>query len=73
MYYNDHSPAHFHASYAGHEAAFQIDTLEVISGGLPKRPNALVLEWAAQHRLELSANWKKARQGLALAHIEPLE
>ncbi len=73
MYYNDHSPAHFHAAYGGFEAVYRIDTLEIIKGGLPRRPNALVLEWAAQHRAELMGDWEKAREGAALAPIEPLE
>jgi hypothetical protein len=73
MYYNDRFPAHFHATYAGHEATYKIDTLEMISGEMPRRPNALVLEWAAQHRAELTSDWEKARQGLGLTPIEPLE
>lgn len=73
MYYNDHSPPHFHAGYGNFEAAFRIDTLEIIKGEMPRRPTALVLEWAAQHRTELMGDWDKARQGLVLSPIEPLE
>ena len=53
MYYNDHSPAHFHAEYAEREATFTIDTLEVLEGELPRRPRAFVIEWASLHREEL--------------------
>ncbi|MGH7740164.1 MAG: DUF4160 domain-containing protein [bacterium] len=73
MYFNDHSPPHFHARYGDFEAAFRIDTLEVIQGELPRRSNALVLEWAAQHRVELMGDWEKARDGTGLTPIEPLE
>lgn len=69
----DRAPPHFHASYDRHEALVSIDTLEFIDGWLPKRAYALVLEWAAQHRSELHANWERARQGRALERIVPLE
>ena len=32
----------------------------------------LVAEWAALHRVELSANWERARREEALETIEPL-
>jgi len=73
MYYNDHHPPHFHAEYAEHEALFTIDTLEILEGELPRRPRAFVVEWASLHRGALRANWERARQGLPLQAIEPLE
>jgi len=57
MYYNDHAPPHFHATYGGYEAKYRIDTLEIIHGVLPRRSNSLVLEWAAMHRAELMHDW----------------
>jgi len=71
--YNDHNPGHFHAEYAESEASFTINTLEVLEGEMPLRPRALVIEWASLHRQELRANWERARQGLPLHIIEPLE
>jgi hypothetical protein len=73
MYFNEHSPPHFHAQYSGDEASFTIDTLEILEGSLPRRVNALVLEWAALHRAELRNDWEKARQGMSLDSITPLE
>jgi hypothetical protein len=73
LYFNDHSPPHFHARYAEHEALIGIDTLEILEGSLPRRALALVLEWAALRRSELRADWHKARQGLPLDPIPPLE
>ena len=73
MYFNDHNPAHFHAEYAESEGSFTIATLEALEGELPRRPRALVIEWASLHRQELRANWQRARQGLPLHVIEPLE
>ena len=73
MYYNDHSPPHFHAKYAEHEAKVAIETLELEEGNLPRRALALVLEWAALHRAELWDNWERAREGQPLVQIEPLD
>ncbi len=73
MFYSDHAPPHFHAAYAEHEAVLAIDTLEVMGGELPRRPLALVLEWAIAHRAELRANWELARAQRPLRPIEPLE
>ena len=73
MYYNDHAPPHFHARYTDAEAVVRLDTLEVIEGDLPRRALALVLEWASAHRAELAADWDKARAGLPLDPIAPLD
>jgi len=73
MYYDDHIPAHFHIRYAEHRAKVAIDTLDLIDGELPRRALALVLEWAALHRNELRDNWQRAREGLPLEPIDPLE
>ena len=72
MYYNDHVPAHFHVRYSEHEATVVIDSLDLLSGQLPRRALALVREWAAAHQTELAANWEKARQGGTLDPIDPL-
>jgi hypothetical protein len=36
MFYRDHPPPHFHARYADYEAKFDIATLQVIDGALPR-------------------------------------
>jgi hypothetical protein len=73
MYYNDHVPPHFHATYAEHEAQVAIESLELLHGSLPRRALAMVLEWAAVHREELRANWEAAREGKPLSRIRGLE
>ena len=73
MYYNDHMPPHFHAEYGEHEAIYEIDTLDVARGGLPRRAHALVLEWAALHRNELRDDWELARKEKPLEEIKGLE
>lgn len=41
MYFGDHEPPHFHAAYAEFEARVAIETLAVLSGGLPARAMSL--------------------------------
>ena len=73
FYYNDHLPPHFHAYYAEYEATFVIETLDYLTGELPRRARTLVLEWALLHRDELREDWELARRGLPLNMIDPLD
>jgi len=73
MYWRDHDPAHFHARYGEFEAIIRIDTLQIIAGSLPKRAHALVLEWAAEYRAELSQDWLLCRALATPKPIPPLE
>ena len=73
MYYNDHSPPHFHAKYGGGEAVIAIDTGEIIAGKLSPRAIGLVQEWRELHKADLVEDWLLARERKALKHIEPLE
>ena len=72
MYFQDHAPPHFHAEYQNSKAEYDIQTLDVIAGGLPPRAHALVLEWASLHRMDLINNWKKASVPIPLDKVEPL-
>lgn len=73
MYYNDHEPAHFPVRYGERKAVIDIETLGVLRGMLTPRSLSLVVDWAAQHREELMANWLRARNQEPLAKIAPLE
>ncbi len=73
MYYNDHAPPHFHAIYGENEALYEIETLRVYAGELPRRVHNLVLEWADLRRAELLADWERARRSEPLIEIEPLD
>jgi hypothetical protein len=72
MYFADHSPPHFHAEYAEHEARIAIGNLTVVSGTLPPRAMGLVAEWASLHQQDLSALWDKARRAEPLGRLDPL-
>lgn len=73
MFYNDHAPPHFHAEYAGERASIEIVSLALIQGNLPRRALGMVVEWAGGHRDELMEDWDRARMGLPLLEIRPLE
>ena len=73
MFWSDHAPAHFHALYAEYEVLINIHTLEIMKGTMPRRALALILEWAAQHRIELFENWKLCEKNQMPKKILPLE
>jgi hypothetical protein len=73
MYFNDHAPPHFHAKYQGKEAKFNIHTIEMIEGELPKNAKIMIEEWATLHKDELIANWERASKPGTLVKIDPLQ
>jgi len=73
MFYNDHSPPHFHAKYGRDRAVISVADLAVLKGALPPRALGLVMEWATQHREELMNDWNLARANAPLKSISPLE
>jgi hypothetical protein len=75
MFFNeDFHPGrpHFHAEYAGAKASFGIASLDRIAGGLPPRVEKMVKRWACLHRIELMANWERARSHKPLEPVDPL-
>ena len=52
MYYDDHNPPHFHASYEGLDAVFDFKG-NLIRGYIPVRAQALIKEWCSLHMNEL--------------------
>ena len=72
MYWDDHSPPHFHAKYSGYEITINIHT-GVVEGKFPKRALRLVLEWYDFHKEDLLENWELCRRHEALKPIDPLE
>jgi hypothetical protein len=72
MYYDEHSPPHFHAYYEDFEIMIAIKTLEVLKGSFPPRALGMVVEWAFQYRKELQHNWDLAEKHFPLNKIKPL-
>lgn len=73
MYFRDHNPPHFHATYGEHEVLIKIEDLSIYAGDLPARALGLVIEWASTHRGELLENWKLSKEEKPLIKIQPLK
>jgi len=73
MYFDDHNPPHFHASYAENEAQVGIGTIEIVGGTLPRRAASMVFEWAALHQAELMENWRRLHNAEPIEKITPLD
>ena len=73
MYFNDHSPAHFHAEYSGDEAVIGIEEPSVLGGRLPPRARGLVIEWAQLRRAELWEAWRRVQRLELPDNIAPLD
>ena len=72
MYYNDHMPPHFHATYNDNQALIDIVNIRVCKGSLPKKQLHLILAWCAIHQDELMQNWELSKDNLPLNRINPL-
>ena len=72
MYWDDHSPPHFHAKYAGYEIIVSIAN-GIVEGKFPKRALYHVLEWYELHKDELLENWELCQNREQPNQIEPLE
>ncbi|HIZ77946.1 MAG TPA: DUF4160 domain-containing protein [Firmicutes bacterium] len=59
MYFQqaEHNPPHFHVVYGEYIGAFDIQTLKMIEGDLPAKAQALVREWATDHKEALLKIW----------------
>lgn len=67
-----HHRMHFHAYYQNSVGIFAIDTMEWISGELPRRQQRLVEAWAELHQQELVENWSRLAGGRPPRKVEPL-
>ncbi|HEY5042000.1 MAG TPA: DUF4160 domain-containing protein [Verrucomicrobiae bacterium] len=70
---NAHSPTHFHAIYAEHEALIEIETGNIHEGYLPNTAHELVKQWRLLHLQELREDWNRARTQKPLLPIQPLK
>ena len=73
MFYDDHAPPHFHATYAEYKGIIDIDHLKMIKGNLPRRALELILDWAELHQDELLENWQLCETKQVPYKIEPLK
>ncbi len=73
MYFNDHSPPHFHVRYQGFRARVLVSDGNVVDGRLPPTAARLVKEWTNLRRDALMRNWEAARSDGELERIGGLE
>ncbi len=72
MYASDHRPPHFHATYQGCNASFDLEG-ELVEGDMPMKQRHLIKAWALIHHDELVANWELASKKEAVFKINPLQ
>lgn len=72
MYWAEHMPPHFHATYGGEEVIVSIHDLEVLEGTFPSKQLKMLLGWAAIRQDQLMDNWELASKKQELFQIEPL-
>jgi len=68
-----HHEPHFHAYYQESMAIYRLAPVELLAGGLPRRPQRLVEAWAELHEDDLLADWQLLQSGRKPFPIEPLE
>jgi Domain of unknown function (DUF4160) len=72
MFYREHGPPHFHASYSGYRITVEIESGSV-TGVFPRRALAHVQEWRELHISELLEDWRLASERKPMNKIPPLE
>ena len=53
----EHEPSHIHALYGEHIGIFDLRTMEMTEGDLPKKAQELVKEWLNQNQKDLLEMW----------------
>ena len=65
----EHEPSHIHAIYGEYLGEFNVNTLEMLQGDLPRKAQELVKEWMAKHQTELQKMWDEQK----IVKLPPLE
>jgi hypothetical protein len=58
---NDHPPPHFHVRVNDDTAVYEIATLELRKGSIPRHLAKAVMEWAQENRGALRRAWERSR------------
>ncbi len=53
----EHEPSHLHALYNEYVGIFDLQSMEMTEGDLPKRAQDLVKEWMLRHQIDLLEMW----------------
>lgn len=54
----EHEPSHIHALYGEHIGIFDLKSLTMVEGDLPKKAQELVCEWLQEHQQTLLEMWQ---------------
>lgn len=73
MFWDEHAPPHFHATYGEYKASIDIRALKIKEGTLPRRAAQLVLDWAELHQAELLEDWDLCKAKQRPKEIAPLK
>ena len=73
MFWDEHSPPHFHATYGEYKATIDIRALQIKGGTLPRRAAQLVLHWSELHLAELPEDWDLCETKQHPNEIAPLK
>lgn len=71
MYYNEHSPPHFHVEYQDYTAVINIED-GTVKGEMPRKELSLIFQWLDLHKEELLNNWELSIARQPLLKISPL-
>lgn len=72
MFYREHDPPHFHATYGSYQMTVEIET-GLVNGEFPKRALQHVQEWRELHKAELLEDWRLMLDRKPLKKVAPLE
>lgn len=61
MFYDEHNPPHFHASYQDYTAEFFMNG-DLLKGDMPTKQRKQITAWAKIHEEELLKNWMLMRK-----------
>lgn len=57
----EHEPSHIHAIYGENVGVFDLKTLEMTEGDLPKKAQELITEWLSKNQNELLEMWESQK------------
>jgi Domain of unknown function (DUF4160) len=60
VYHRDHSPPHFHVRFGGAGAEFDLATLRLTEGTVPRAQRRKVEKWAREKQAEIRQCWDRA-------------
>lgn len=54
----EHEPSHIHALYGEYVGIFDLRSMEMAEGDLPKKAQELIKEWLEKHQFDLLEMWE---------------